>query len=427
MCKAPMVTPERSATSDRDRLSVGFEATPLLGRPTGVGAFCAGALTGLAALPAVEVSAFAVSWRRRHELAALVPSGVSSRHRAMPARPLHAAWSRLSLPPVEWFIGHQDVVHGTNFVVPPTRTAARVVTVHDLTVVLYPELCDPPTLLFPDLIARAVGEGAWVHTPSRYVAEQVVAAFSVPPERVRAVHHGIPLAPTDVSAAPLPPVRLPYGCDRYVLAVGTIEPRKDYPVLVKAFDEVAASHPDVALVVVGQDGWGAERFTAAVEASPWRKRIVRAGYLDEEGLAAVLRHAAVLAYPSRYEGFGFPPLQAMAAGVPVVTTTAGALPEVVGDGALLVDPGDRDGLAGALDRVLLGGPDTDDLVARGSQRSRMFTWEACADGLARLYRDARAARDGRDARDASRSDPASRTHRGHRTGSIGGDGRRSEP
>lgn len=123
--------------------------------------------------------------------------------------------------------------------------------------------------------------------------------------------------------------------------------------------------------------------------SRWRARIVRAGYLDDEGLEAVLGNAAVLAYPSRYEGFGFPPLQAMAAGVPVVTTTAGALPEVVGDGALLVDPGDRDGLAGALDLVLRGGTEVDELVARGLARSRIFSWEACAEGLAHLYRDAR--------------------------------------
>ncbi len=395
MCKAPLVTPERSATSDRDRLSVGFEATPLLGRPTGVGAFCRGALAGLAENPSVEVSAFAVSWRRRRYLEALVPRGVPTGQRAMPARPLHAAWSRGWGPPVEWFVGRHQVVHGTNFVVPPTRSAARVMTVHDLTVVLYPELCDPPTLRYPDLIRRAVADGAWVHTPSRYVADQVAAEFSIPPERVRAVHHGIPVPPAPgpgPTAPDAPAVRLPDGCDRYVLAVGTIEPRKDYPLLVSAFDELAAGHPSVALVVVGADGWGSERFAAAVESSPWRDRIVRPGYVDDRGLDAVLRHASVLAYPSRYEGFGFPPLQAMAAGVPVVATAAGALPEVVGDGALLVDPGDRDGLAGELSRVLDGGSGIEDLVARGRGWSARFTWTACAAGLTDLYRDAHEAR-----------------------------------
>ncbi len=389
MCKAPCVPPERSATSDPARLSVGVDATPLLGRPTGVGVFCAGALSGLASLPEVEVSAFAVSWRRRHQIAGLVPAGVATRQRAMPARPLHASWGRFSRPPVEWFIGGHDVVHGTNFVVPPTRRAARVMTVHDLTVVLYPELCDPPTLAYPDLIRRAAAEGAWVHTPSQFVADQVVAELGLDPARVRAVHHGIPLPPADASPSAAIPFRLPEGCGRYVLAVGTIEPRKDYPLLVSAFAAVSASQPDVALVIVGGDGWGVERYVEAVEVSPARARILRPGYLDDTALAAALRHASVLVYPSRYEGFGFPPLQAMAAGVPVVATAAGAVPEVVGDGALLTAPGDGDGLAAAIVSVLEGGEAVGALVARGRRRSDQFSWRACAEGLALLYAEAR--------------------------------------
>jgi glycosyltransferase involved in cell wall biosynthesis len=408
MCKARAV-PERPAPSDQGRLSVGFDATPLLGRPTGVGAFCAGALAGLADVPTLALSAYAVSWRRRQGIVGLVPAGVSVRQRAMPARPLHAAWGRFPFPPAEWFLGSLDVVHGSNFVVPPTRSAARVVTVHDLTVVLYPELCDSPTLAYPGLVRRAVAEGAWVHTPSRFVADQVVAELGVDPGRVRAVHHGIPPlngprpgAPAGSGpGAPAGPgpgpssvrstLRLPTGCGRYVLAVGTIEPRKDYPLLVSAFDQVARSHPDVALVIVGGDGWGSDRFHAALAASPVRHRIVRTGYLDDASLATTLRGASVLAYASIYEGFGFPPLQAMAASVPVVATAAGAVPEVVGDGAILVDPGDGDALAGALSLVLEGGSHVDALVASGLARSSHFTWAACADGLAVLYRDARAA------------------------------------
>jgi glycosyltransferase involved in cell wall biosynthesis len=267
-------------------------------------------------------------------------------------------------------------------------------TVHDLTVVLYPELCDPPTLRYPSLIRRAAAEGAWIHTPSQFVADQVVAEFSIDPTRVRSVHHGIPPAPPDHLLPSELPITLPDGCRRYVLAIGTVEPRKDYPLLVAAFGAVAAAYRDVALVVVGGDGWGAERFAAAVEASPARARIVRAGYLDDRSLDTVLRRASVLAYPSRYEGFGFPPLQAMAAGVPVVATAAGAIPEVVGDGADLVEPGDGDGLAAALVRILAGGGAVDELVARGRRRSGRFSWNACAEGLARLYRDTLAATGG---------------------------------
>ncbi len=389
MCKAHQVPPERPATAAPDRLSIGFDATPLLGRPTGVGVFCAGALTGLSRRHDVIVSAFAVSWRRRRGIASRVPAGVSTAQRPMPARPLHAAWAHLAVPPLEWFVGDVDVVHGSNFVVPPTRRAARVVTVHDLTVSLYPELCDAPTLAYPGLIRRAVADGAWVHTPSEYVAAEVVAELGVDPARVRAVHHGLPELPAPGNGAGTGTgIVLPDGCRRYVLAIGTIEPRKDYPLLVRSFGAVAAAHPDTALVVVGGDGWGADRFAEAVSGSPARDRIVRAGYLDDAALAATLRGAAVLAYPSKYEGFGFPPLQAMAAGVPVVATGGGAVPEVVGDGAWLVDPGDEDALAGALVRVLDGGTDVDDLIVRGRSRSAAFTWDRCAAGLAGLYRDA---------------------------------------
>jgi len=195
MCKARHVPPERPATAVPDRLSVGFDATPLLGRPTGVGVFCAGALHGLSRRDDVDLSVFAVSWRRRAGIDALVPAGVHTAQRPMPARPLHAAWARFPFPPVEWFIGDVDVVHGSNFVVPPTHRGARVVTVHDLTVSLYPELCDPPTLAYPRLIRRAVADGAWVHTPSAFVAAEVVAELGVDPARVRAVHHGVPSLP----------------------------------------------------------------------------------------------------------------------------------------------------------------------------------------------------------------------------------------
>ncbi|HVX21547.1 MAG TPA: glycosyltransferase family 1 protein [Acidimicrobiales bacterium] len=375
-------------------LAVALDATPLLGRPTGVGAFCAGALGALADRRDLSVSAFAVSWRRRRLIGQLVPAGVRVAQRAMPARPLHRSWARTEQPPLEWFVGPVDVVHGTNFVVPPTRRAARVMTVHDLTTVRFPELCDGPTLAYPDLIRRALRRGAWVHTPSAFVAAEVVDTFGADPDRVRAVHSGVP---------PLPPPAdgvagryLPAGTGRYVLAVGTAEPRKDLPGLVRAFDEVAADRPDLALVLAGPDGWGAQALAEAVDGAAARARIVRTGWLDDAALSGLLHGAAVLAYPSVYEGFGFPPLQAMAAGVPVVASRAGALPEVLGDAAVLVDVGDHHGLAAALATVLDDADRAAAAVAAGRDRAGRFNWAACAAGLDALYHDAhRAAGEGR--------------------------------
>ena len=377
-----------SGATGSPRLDVAFDATPLLGAKAGVGAFCTGALPALAAVDGLSVRAFAVSWRRRGRIVEHLPPGVAVVDRPMPARPVHRAWRRTSLPPIEWFTGPVDVVHGTNFIVPPARRAARVVTVHDLTTVRFPEMCDDYTQTFPPLVRRAIRQGAWVHTPSAFVREEVVELLGAAPERVRAVHHGVP--PLDAGGADSAEVDGPVPDGPYVLALGTVEPRKDVATLVRAFDKVADRHRDLSLVVAGRAGWGMERFEAAVAASPWRDRLVRLGYVSQSHRSRLLREATLFAFPSVYEGFGFPPLEAMVAGVPVVATTAGALPEVVGDGAELVDPGDADALAAAIDRLLADDGARADLVARGRRRVRAFSWEECGAGLAALYRDASA-------------------------------------
>ncbi len=371
------------------RLRVSLDATPLLGLPTGVGAFCQGALAALAVRPGLDVRAFAVSWRRRGLLQAHLPAGVAAHQRPMPARPLHALWAHGDAPSLEWFVGRADVVHGTNFVVPPTRRAAAIVSVHDLTPLHHPELCNEATLAYPGLIRRALRRGAWVHADSEFVAGEVVEAFGADPARVRVVNPGIPELPDIGDDATAALGRwLPSGTTRYCLAVGTAEPRKDLPGLVHAFGPVAAHQRDVALVLAGPPGWGEAALASAVDASPARDRIVRTGWLQARDLAALLAGASVLVYPSLYEGFGFPPLQAMRAGVPVVATRAGSLPEVLDDGALLVEPGDHDALVGALDACLGDESLRARLVATGRSWSARFTWERCGEGLEQLYRDA---------------------------------------
>jgi glycosyltransferase involved in cell wall biosynthesis len=220
-----------------------------------------------------------------------------------------------------------------------------------------------------------------VHAVSEFVAGEVCDVFGVERDRVHVIPNGVVPPGHGIAARGLELAGGPY-----VLALGTIEPRKDLPTLVTSFDAVATSHPDLRLVVAGQDGWGADAFATAVRRATHRDRIVRLGWVDDRTRADLLTGASVFAYPSRYEGFGLPPLEAMASGTPVVTTQTGALPEVVGDAALLVAPGDSDALAGALTTVLDDRSEGDRLVAAGHRRVGAFSWDAAGDRLLEVYR-----------------------------------------
>jgi glycosyltransferase involved in cell wall biosynthesis len=369
-------------------LRVALDATPLVGSRTGVGAFTAGVLSALSARDDVQVSGYALSWRAWRSLAAALPPNVRHIRRSMPPQPLRAAWLRWDSPPAELWTGDVDIVHGTNFVVPPTRRAAAVMTVHDLTPVRFPELCSGDPLFYPQLLKRQLARGAWAHTVSQFVADEVVELLGADPERVVVVPEAVP--PVD-EADPEEGRRLA-GAERYVLALSTVEPRKDHLSLVRAFDRVADGHPDLRLVIAGMEAWGSDRLDEAVAAVRHPERISRLGYVPDGHRAALLRGASVLAFPSRYEGFGLPPLEAMVAGVPVVATAAGSLPEVLGDAALLVPVGDAGALADALDAALSGNGLRDRLVAAGREQAARYSWERSAAGLVDLYRRAVAAR-----------------------------------
>ena len=169
-------------------LAVALDVTSLVGHRTGVGVLAAHLVDGLAARDDVHLHAFAVTWRGRDGLAGALPPGVDLARRPMAARPLREVWRRVDRPAIETWVGSVDVVHGPNFVVPPARRAAEVVTIHDLTPWRFPQLVDAATAAYPALVARALRRGAWVHAPSRSVAEEVVAELGAPAERVAAGH-----------------------------------------------------------------------------------------------------------------------------------------------------------------------------------------------------------------------------------------------
>lgn len=370
-----------------------LDVLPLLGEPTGIGMFCRGLVETLATRDDVAPVGYAVTWRSRSRITPLLPAGVPLGGTPMPARLAHLGWRASSLPRYEWFGPRVQVVHGTNYTVPPTQRAASVVTIFDLSMLHYPELCEPATRAYPRLIERAIDAGAFVHTAAHFVAEEIIERFAVSPERMRVVPLGLfPARPRTPAARAEAASRLsvlPAGSP-YLLALGTVEPRKDLPSLVRAMPQVLAAVPEMSLVIAGRDGWGVAALEEALSeiAPAVAARVHRLGYVGASERDELLRGATMLVYPSLYEGFGIPPLEAMRAGVPVVASDAGSIPEVVGDAAVLVEPRDAGELGAAIVALLHDETRRAVLIERGLDLSSQYTWQRCADGMVACYHDA---------------------------------------
>jgi glycosyltransferase involved in cell wall biosynthesis len=331
--------------------------------------------------PTLDLEAFAVTWRGRRDLPTEVPPGVRASPRAFPARLARRLWPTVGRPRAEYWTGPVDLVHATNYVAPPSR-APVLVTVHDLTFLRFPEMCTPDTLTFESHLHRAIRAGATIHSSSHYVVDEISAEFGLRPDQVAQIYYGLePVEHGDATRG-----RARAGAERYLITLSTIEPRKNLPALVRAFDAVAAEEPDLHLVMVGPDGWGVEAFQAALDAAHHSDRVHRIGYVTTSERADLLAGATALAYPSIYEGFGLPPLEAMQSGVPVVAADCGPLPEVLGDAALLPDPLDDDSIAEALRRIVDDAELRATLVERGTERVRRYTWERAGPQIAELYR-----------------------------------------
>jgi glycosyltransferase involved in cell wall biosynthesis len=364
-------------------MRIGFDGTPLLGSKTGVGWYTHELIDAMAELaPQEEMVVFPISWRTARHLNLDPPHrpNVSVERKLAPARPLWAMWDRIQFPPVEWLV-RCDVFHATNFIAPPSRKVPIVVTVHDIGFVHHPEAVTPGVRrmarLLPDMLRRA----AAIITVSRFTCEELVTWLPEVADRTTVVHNGSharAAPPTADAGRPTPPP--------YALMLGTLEPRKNLPLALDALRILRRRGVDLRLVLAG--GRSALLDVPAL----LRKRglgepeVTRTGYIDDARVSALLADARVLVFPSLYEGFGMPLLEGMEAGVPVVGVRAGATPETVGDAALLVEPGDAEGFADAMERAAFDEDLRNGLIAAGRVQAARFTWSGAAAATHDLYR-----------------------------------------
>lgn len=355
-------------------MRIGFDTGPLHGPRTGIGAAVDELHRALGARADLDLVDYVLSFRAR-----LAPG---ARRLPLPAALAHRAWAQAARPRVDRWLGDVGLVHGTNYVVPPSRLP-RVVSVYDLWFMRHPDLATPAVRHAAAVLRRSVDAGAVVHTSS--VATEHAVREMLPGAPVRTVHLGALAVPASDGMCPIPDL----AGRPFIVAIGTIERRKNLPRLVAAFGSIAAEHGEVMLVLAGSPGDDAAATEQAIDALGPRvaPRVLRAGRIDDAARAWLLRHSAVVAYPSLDEGFGFPVLDAMQVRVPLVASTAGSIPEVAGDAARYCDPLDVDSIAAALADVLGDDEQRRRLVAAGDSQWVGFTWQRCADGIAALYHD----------------------------------------
>jgi glycosyltransferase involved in cell wall biosynthesis len=364
---------------DAARVRILFDYRPALRQRTGVGQYVhelAAAL--LRQLPRGDtLTIFSASWKDR--LPRDLPAGALAVDLPIPVTLLNFAWHRLEMPAIERLAGQVDIAHSFHPLLMPARRAAQVVTVHDLDFLDHPERTGAEVRRdYPALAPAHARRADLVVTVSGYTSGQVRDRLGVEGDRIAVCRPGAPGWPTGSPAPPGGPI----------LFVGTIEPRKNLPALFAAYEQVVGDMPGAPpLVLAGRVVDGSGEILGQVGArAAIAGRVQHLGYVDDVELQALYGRAAMLVLPSLEEGFGMTALEAMHMGVPVVASSRGALPEVVGDAGMLVDPLDAGALAAAIGRVLRDEPLRRKLSAAALERARRFSWDDSAATLLAAYR-----------------------------------------
>ena len=351
---------------------------PALRYRTGVGVWVYRLIEALAEAhgDALDITAFSSSWKDR--FTATLPASVRQVDRRVPVRLLNWLWHRRQWPPVECLAsGPFDVVHSPSPLQIPTSGAASIVTIHDVDFLTHPERADGEIQRDYPPLARAHAHRAdAIVVPSRYTRDQVARRFKISTDRVFVCPNG----------APAWPIRSPPRPGGHLLFVGSIAPRKNVGRLLEAYALLRHGYPTAPqLVLAGQPASDGESLLTTLRQPRFGGCVRHEGYVSEERLRSLYADASAVVLPSLDEGFGIPALEAMTLGVPLVVARRGALPDLVGDAGLLVDPLDVEDLSRAMQAVVTDTELRGKLSQAGPQRARNFTWRASAKVLHEAY------------------------------------------
>ncbi|MBI5669845.1 MAG: glycosyltransferase family 4 protein [Chloroflexi bacterium] len=371
--------------------AIGIDYTPAYEQGGGIGRYVRELVAALSRLDTTTPYRLFVAGAHSAQL----PPPPAGNFRWKPTRltPIWLArlWQRARLPlPVEAFVGPIKLYHATDFVLPPTLPSTRtLLTVHDLSFVRVPEAASTNLKAYLDqVVPRSVRAADHILADSQATKADLIELYHTPADKVTVLLSGVDtrFQPVD-DAGVLLTTRSRYrlGAVPYIFSVGTVQPRKNYTRLIAALARLRAAGYDVHLVIAGGRGWLEDPIYASIRDTGMSDYVHFIGFADEADLPALYSAAACIAFPSLYEGFGLPVLEAMACGTPVVTSNVSSLPEVAGDAALIINPYDVDELTDALRRLLDDSDLRQNLVERGQERARQFTWDASARHLRDIY------------------------------------------
>ena len=386
-------------------MRIGFDATALPDRPVGAGNYIVYLVRALAAeiqkgLEWADLELVIFVQRSRAASLGVTSSGKVKLVlvKDMPA-PLRLAWEQLVFPQLLQENGI-DLLHSPHYTLPFGFRSPVVVTFHDMTFFLYPELHTIfKRIFFRFIIPRSAREAHAVIAVSESTHQDILRLLGVRPEKVHTIHLGIPPEFRPLAAAAgqerqslsgqpwLASIRKKYGLPgRFILCVGLVEPRKNLLSVIRAFQAVSKQEPSCHLVVVGRPGWQVKPVYRLVNELGLSPLVHFTGYVPAQDLPAIYNLAELLVYPSLYEGFGLPVLEAMACGLPVITSNVASMPEIVADSGVLLPPRE-DGLLAQAVLELLGNNETRQRFSeQGRQRASDFTWQRAAQSTLQVYR-----------------------------------------
>lgn len=374
-------------------MRVGIDYTPGVNQRGGIGRYTRELFRALIAQDTNDEFVLYFNHARKQRPAPLFPGvkNVLEKPLGVPDRWMSILWFRLHAPvPVDLVTGPVDIFHFPDFVLPPVRRGQRVVTVHDLSFLLHPEHADEGLRNYLErTVPISVRNADFVVVDSANTQNELICLMDADPAKVEVVYPAISDHFRQIDDQELlDGVRSKYSLHfPFLFWVSVIEPRKNVPRLLQAYarlkEEIDIPH---RLVIGGGLGWMYEPVFQTVEELNLAEDVVFLGYVPDEDLPALYNLADVFIYPSIYEGFGIPPLEAMACGTPVVTSNTSSLPEAVGDAGLMAAPTDVAGIADAIGQILTNPTLRQDLRRRGLERARLFTWQASAEKILSIYR-----------------------------------------